>query len=148
MNVPAIELARQSSMARQETPGAWPPVGPIGHMLQTNGQNARPYLNDFSSASAANRPGFMTNGSYYSQPGPSTEPSSLAAAINRVNGYDFNAMLDADGNPLNSRLMDFLDDYVNDPRKTEEDIQVLLSNIRPDMEIPEEERGETPEAMK
>lgn len=57
-------------------------------------------------------------------------------------------MLDGDGYPLSSRLVNFLDDYVNDPRKTEEEIQQLLSNIRPDMEIPEEERGETPEAMK
>ncbi|SPQ19048.1 f785f566-b04f-4de8-b33a-3f32fa42f9e3 [Thermothielavioides terrestris] len=57
-------------------------------------------------------------------------------------------MMDADGNPFSERLVNFLDDYVNDPRKTEEDITQLLSNIRPDMEIPEEERGETPEAMR
>ncbi|KAL2130227.1 hypothetical protein VTI74DRAFT_6724 [Chaetomium olivicolor] len=137
-NVPAIELARQSSMARQQSSSGWPPVGPIAQQLN-------PTTSTFP---AAARPGFMMNGRYYSEPGPSAVGSSLAATINRVNGFDFNAMTDADGNPLDSRLANFLDDYVNDPRKTEEDIKQLLSNIRPDMEIPEEERGETPDAMK
>jgi SNF2 family DNA or RNA helicase len=90
----------------------------------------------------------LNTGSYYPQPGQPGFPSGLAGTIGRVNGYDFNAMVDSEGNQLNSRLVDFLDDYVNDPRKTEEDIQQLLSNIRPDMEIPEEERGETPESLK
>lgn len=94
------------------------------------------------------RPGYMTNGAYYPQPGPSSLPGNLAATINRVNRYDFNKMLDDHGRPLDARITNYLDDYINDPRKTEEDIKQLLSNIRPDMDIPEEERGETPEAMK
>jgi SNF2 family DNA or RNA helicase len=92
-------------------------------------------------------PGFMINGRLY-QSGPSAFQPSLAATINRVSKYDFNKMLDGNGNPLDARLTNYIDDYVNDPRKTEEDIQQLLANIRPDMDIPEEERGETPEAMK
>jgi SNF2 family DNA or RNA helicase len=90
----------------------------------------------------------MTNGSYYSQPGPSNAGSSLADTINRVSSFDFLSMTDGNGNPLSERLTNYLDDYVNDPRKTDADIKQLLSNIRPDMDVPEEERGETPEAMK
>ncbi len=89
----------------------------------------------------------MVNGTFYPQPGPSAFPS-LAATINRITKFDYSKMLDGDGNPLDTRLSNYIDDYVNDPRKTEADIQQLLSNIRPDMDIPEEERGETPEAMK
>jgi SNF2 family DNA or RNA helicase len=92
----------------------------------------------------------MSNGAYHTPPGSSVfgAPPSLADTIGRVNGFNFDSMTDVNGNPLNERLTSFLDDYVNDPRKTEEDIQNLLSNIRPDMDLPEEERGETPEAMK
>ena len=40
-------------------------------------------------------------------------------------------------------------DYVtNDPRKTREEIKSLLENIRPDVELPPENREGTPEAMK
>lgn len=167
-NIPAIELARQASMVRQQAglgslSSGWPPVGPIGQQLQTPLRNFQPSLGLYQPTLGQNppswpslgtdRPGSLSNGSYYSQSAqpvapPSLATSSLAATIGRVNGYDFNAMLDAEGNPLSSRLVDFLDDYVNDPRKTEEEIKQLLANIRPDMEIPEEERGETPEAMK
>ncbi|KAL2262941.1 hypothetical protein VTK26DRAFT_8867 [Humicola hyalothermophila] len=160
-NIPAIEQARLTSMAQQEgaartMPPGWSPAGPPGR-FQTPARDTGSPFSGYSpiigqaapspSSFHPNRPGFVSNGSYYPQPGYPTS-SSLASTINRVNGYDFSAMVDADGNPLSSRLVNFLDDYVNDPRKTEEDIQQLLSNIRPDMEIPEEERGETPEAMK
>ena len=68
--------------------------------------------------------------------------------MDRINNYDFNEMRDEYGVPLNPHLVNFLDDYVHDPRKTQQEIQDLLANIRPDMEIPTEERGETPEALK
>ncbi|KAK4250903.1 SNF2 family N-terminal domain-containing protein [Corynascus novoguineensis] len=139
---PAIELARQSSMARQEGL-PWPPIGPNGQRVHATHRGSQYFSTGYA------RPGFMSNGAYYAPPGPSAFPgSSLAQTISRVNGYDFNSMTDMHGNPLNERLTTFLDDYVNDPRKTEEDIQKLLSNIRPDMDVPEEERGETPEAMR
>ncbi|KXX74531.1 ATP-dependent helicase ULS1 [Madurella mycetomatis] len=162
-NVPAIELARQSSMAQRESPfrlasSVLPPAAPIGHRLQPprNNPNAPygaypSYVGQGSSnflSESPGRPGFIDNGNYFQgQDAPAALPS-LAATINRVRGYDFNALVDENGDHLSDRLVSFLDDYVNDPRKTEEDIQQLLSNIRPDMEIPEEERGETPEAMK
>ncbi|OIW33112.1 hypothetical protein CONLIGDRAFT_162875 [Coniochaeta ligniaria NRRL 30616] len=72
----------------------------------------------------------------------------LGKIINRTNGYDYDNMTDATGRPLDSRLRSYINDVMDDPRKTSEELQNLLSNIRPDMEIPEEERGETPEALK
>jgi SNF2 family DNA or RNA helicase len=147
-NVPAIELARQASMAQQGTSPSWPPVGRIGQQLYTANKNLDPTSNWDPSALGGNRPGFMTDGNYYSQPGPPGFTTNLAATINRVNRFDFHAMIDSEGNPFGERLTNYLDDYVNDPRKTEADIKQLLSNIRPDMEVPEEERGETPDALR
>ncbi|KAK4155315.1 P-loop containing nucleoside triphosphate hydrolase protein [Chaetomidium leptoderma] len=154
--VPAIELARQSSMARQGDSPAWQTVGKIGRQLNT-GFGAPEYplsSNGYSSALAqhslggsslgANRPGFMANGNYYPHPGHSAFPN-LTATLNGANGFDWT---DGEGNALGTRITDYVDDLFNDPRKTEADIQQLLSNIRPDMEVPEEERGETPEAMR
>ena len=41
-----------------------------------------------------------------------------------------------------------LDYLLNDPTRTKEDIEALLSNIRPDEELPPEMRLDTPDAMK
>lgn len=132
---PALDLGRQAS------PSSTASLSSMTPFMDLPG-NYNQYPN--GTLYGGDRPGSLNNGVYY----PSGGSSSLAATINRVSHYDFNSMLDADGNALSSRLVNFLDDYVHDPRKTEEEIQQLLSNIRPDMEIPEEERGQTPEAMK
>jgi len=135
------------------------PMGPLTSAYVGTFTNEESYRNSAMSSqpvsSARDDTEFSVNGTRlpswwessddYEGYGAST---SLIATINRVKGYDFNTMLDADGKPLDSRLLSFLDDYVNDPRKTAEEIHQLLSNIRPDMEIPEEERGETPEALR
>jgi len=110
-----------------------------------------PFL-DYNSALNApvpgfNRPGYLQNGNYLLASSPSSQ-GGLSAAINRTNHYNFDDMTDMYGNPIKPELADFLYNYVDDPRKTEEEIRDLLSNIRPDMDIPEEERGETPEALK
>ena len=99
-----------------------------------------------SNASSLNRPGYVANGSYLTTPLPSF--SNLSAVVNHTNGYDWENLIDGAGEPLNSRLVGFVQDYVEDPRKTAAEIQTLLANIRPDMDIPVEERGETPEALK
>ena len=93
-------------------------------------------------------PGLVNNGYHLPPPSPFAGLPSLADTINRTNNYDWTAMTDGEGKPLDSRLANYIDDYVNDPRKTEEEIQQLLSNIRPDMDIDEEARGETPEALR
>jgi hypothetical protein len=93
------------------------------------------------------RPGQYQNGSY-SAFMPPAQSSSLGSIISKTNGFNFEDLTDSSGNHLGSSLVNFLNDYTNDPRKSKEDIENLLSNIRPDMEIPEEERGETPEALR
>ncbi|KAK4102958.1 hypothetical protein N658DRAFT_330340 [Parathielavia hyrcaniae] len=152
--LPAIELARQASMGRQQPFQAWPPVGPNGRALEplSNGYLPTSAQHSFGVPSlGASRPGFISNGGYYSQPGTDLEvvyPDSLSTTIKRVNKFDWEKLTDGDGNPFDTRLANYLQDFTEDPRKTEEEIQKLLSNIRPDMEIPDEDRGETPEAMK
>jgi SNF2 family DNA or RNA helicase len=44
--------------------------------------------------------------------------------------------------------MDEVSDYIQDPRRTAQEIQDLLENIRPDTEIPKEDREGTPEGLK
>jgi SNF2 family DNA or RNA helicase len=95
----------------------------------------------------ANRPGFISNGGYYSQPGPSVKrEESLSTIIKRTGAYDFESLTDGEGNFFDPRLVSFIHDHAEDPSKA--DIKQLLSNIIDDMDIPEQERGETPEAMK
>ncbi|KAK4162003.1 ATP-dependent helicase ULS1 [Cladorrhinum sp. PSN259] len=137
---PTMDIARQNSLSRQGSPFSTASLSSLAPFMDMPGS-----FNQYSSTLYnRDRPGLLNNGAYFAP----TANSSLSATINRVNNYDFNSLMDADGNALSSRLVDFLDDYVHDPRKTEEEIQQLLSNIRPDMEIPEEERGQTPEAMR
>ncbi|KAK3335422.1 SNF2 family N-terminal domain-containing protein [Cercophora scortea] len=150
LGVPRIESARQASMVKQETG-----QGSMGFGHFGNHDQASPFasyssvVNAFSPATfdlTGDQPGYTYNGQYYS---PASEGrNSLSAVINRTSQYDFQAMTDDQGNALGSRLHDYLIDYVNDPRKTDAEIQQLLANIQPDMDIPEEERGETPDALK
>ncbi|KAK3372015.1 SNF2 family N-terminal domain-containing protein [Podospora didyma] len=93
------------------------------------------------SASSMDRPGVMVNGAYHNLLGqtPSDSgsaaypPLSLTSTLDRV---------------YSREIHNYVDGVVNDPRKTNAEIQQLLSNIRPGMDIPEEDRGETPEALK
>ena len=43
--------------------------------------------------------------------------------------------------------MDQLGYVLNDPRKNAEEIQALLENIQPDIDIAPEDRGGTPDAL-
>ncbi|KAI9846631.1 MAG: hypothetical protein M1838_001230 [Thelocarpon superellum] len=47
-----------------------------------------------------------------------------------------------------SRQAEYYDYVANDPTKTREELKTLLENIRPDAELPPENREGTPEAMK
>lgn len=50
--------------------------------------------------------------------------------------------------PYNERLAGQLDYIMNDPRKTNEEIKALIENIRPDEDLPAENREGTPEGLK
>ncbi|EAA36535.3 hypothetical protein GE21DRAFT_2096 [Neurospora crassa] len=96
----------------------------------------------------SSRPGTLINGDYYA---PNNSGSSrvhipsLTDVISRTATYDFTSMTDLLGNPLDERLTT-LD--LDDPLKREDEISKLLSNIRPDEDIPPEERGDTPPDLK
>lgn len=68
----------------------------------------------------------------------------LAQILSQTSAVDFVAMRDR----LNQGLAGEIYNYVTDPRKTEKEIQDLLENIRPDTEIPVEDREGTPEGLK
>jgi hypothetical protein len=91
---------------------------------------------------AMNRPGYIVNGVDPLR----LQPASSLSSIYRAGGLQANELMDYTG--LNPNIATYVNDLLADPRKTEEEIGELLSNIRPDMEIPVEERGTTPEALK
>ncbi|KAL6854240.1 SNF2 family N-terminal domain-containing protein [Trichoderma novae-zelandiae] len=72
----------------------------------------------------------------------------LSDIIDRTSSFDYVNGVDGDGNSLPSHLMDFINNSFHDPRVTEQELDDLLRNIRPDMEIPEDKRDGTPEGLK
>lgn len=49
--------------------------------------------------------------------------------------------------PVNGAMANQLDYIMNDPRKTNQEIKELLENIRPDVDLPPEDREGTPEGL-
>ncbi|KAF4976216.1 hypothetical protein FZEAL_7079 [Fusarium zealandicum] len=74
--------------------------------------------------------------------------SGLSDIIRRTNNFDYSSGLDMYGNPMSEQLTDILQDAYHDPRVSEKDLENLLQNIRPDMDIPEADRGGTPAGLK
>ncbi|KAF4124468.1 Superfamily II DNA or RNA helicase, SNF2 family [Geosmithia morbida] len=83
-------------------------------------------------------------------PWGSMQPASdrLSSVINRTSQFDFVNGTDGSGNALPERVTDYLHDIMHDSRVTEKELDDLLQNIRPDMEIPEKNRNGTPEGLK
>ena len=54
---------------------------------------------------------------------------------------------DMHGNPLDARMQAQFNYVVNDPRKTEQEIKTLIANIRPDEDLPKENREGTPKEL-
>lgn len=161
-NVPAADLARQAAIARQQ---GYDPSGGYGPGVlppPTYANGFASYAGDSSPmASMDGRPGMLNSGSYaplqswthnvYPQSSsvpPGLSGSYMSHMINQTNQIDWDNGLDADGNPISDRLRTFAEDLYDDPRKTAEEIKDLLANIRPDEDIPEEDRVGTPEALR
>ncbi|KAK2030255.1 SNF2 family domain-containing protein [Colletotrichum zoysiae] len=79
-----------------------------------------------------------------------TNRSSLSTAdvISRTNNFNFMDLTDGFGNPLDARVASIMQDINDDPRKSREEVEALLRNVHAGMEIPEEDRDGTPDAMK
>ncbi|KAI3546212.1 SNF2 family domain-containing protein [Colletotrichum abscissum] len=73
---------------------------------------------------------------------------STSDVINRANNYNFMDLTDGSGNPLDARVVSLMEDINNDPRRSKEEVEALLRNVHAGMDIPEEDREGTPEAMR
>lgn len=83
--------------------------------------------------------------------GLSRNAAALSDIISRTSSYDYVNGVDSFGNPLSNRLSEFAD-YVqtaaHDPRISDKELDELLQNIHPDMDIPERNRDGTPAGLK
>ena len=75
--------------------------------------------------------------------------SALSHVINQTAAYDFTNQTDANGNPLPAHIASLLSeaDPYGDPAVTERELNELLQNIEPDVQVPKELQGVTPEAL-
>jgi SNF2 family DNA or RNA helicase len=73
---------------------------------------------------------------------------SLNNIISRTSMFDYSTYQNSVGQALPERLTNFLEDAFHDTRVSEKELDDLLQNIRPDMEIPEIARGDAPEGLK
>ncbi|ROW13836.1 hypothetical protein VPNG_03589 [Cytospora leucostoma] len=162
-NTPAADMARQAALSRQQGYGPSGGFGTYFDMpISTSANGFASYAGDSSPmASLSNRPGTLNSGAFAPLQSwdtnnilnshstlPGLPGGYLGHIINQTNQIDWDNGLDAQGNPLSARLRTFAEDLYDDPRKTAEEIKDLLANIRPDEEIPEEDRIGTPEALR
>ncbi|KAL6901650.1 SNF2 family N-terminal domain-containing protein [Trichoderma evansii] len=108
-----------------------------------------PYMN----SQMQQRPNGQMPGTFPGMARPPTLASNasrtpLSDIINRTGMFDYVNGLDELGNPLPGRIMDYINDTLHDPKVTEQELDDLLKNIRPDMDIPEGNRDGTPEGLK
>lgn len=75
-------------------------------------------------------------------------PSSLYEIISKTGTYDYVNGTDGLGNALPENLANYLQDAYHDPGMSDKELDDLLQNIRPDMDIPERNRDGTPAGLK
>ncbi|KAG6089506.1 hypothetical protein E4U15_002564 [Claviceps sp. LM218 group G6] len=90
--------------------------------------------------------GAVAAGSMAAMAGPSG--SSMSRIINKTSTFDFMRGVDAYGHPLDDRLHDFLTADDDTSPATGQEIDDLLKNIRPDIDIPEYNREVGPEGLR
>ncbi|KFY47309.1 hypothetical protein V494_00064 [Pseudogymnoascus sp. VKM F-4513 (FW-928)] len=117
------------------------PQGPTSEWPHSN----LPYVGGYANSNSyyPNNYGESIGGAYPGIASPAMN-APLAQILSQTRAADFVAMRDR----LNQGLAGEIYNYVTDPRKTEKEIQDLLENIRPDTEIPVENREGTPEGLK
>lgn len=142
-NVPAATAAQQGFMPQNGASFGFAPVGSRPGMLQSGSYDP---LHTSAWQSGTHFPSPSQNGVYNNN--QTTNGGALSDIISHTKGIDWASGIDALGNPLSDRLQGFYDDLQDDPRKTAEEINDLLANIRPDEDIPEEDRIGTPEALR
>lgn len=87
-----------------------------------------------------------------SRPAPGSQDYSNSVPfvdlIRRTGTQAYGAMTDFFGRPMDEAMAGQVDYILNDPRKTNEEIKALLENIRPDLDLPAENREGTPTGLK
>ncbi|KAH8816892.1 SNF2 family N-terminal domain-containing protein [Xylogone sp. PMI_703] len=121
-----------------QQPGHMP--NPYGMM----GNYAGGYPN--ASGSGSSSSGYGPHNAYY---GSTQHSMSMANGLSKIIDYTSSALYDREhGYLYDDRYAEQVDYIVNDPRKTTEEITALLENIRPDSELPAENREGTPDGLK
>jgi hypothetical protein len=121
---------------------AYPGAYPGGSM-----QNSVPGLGYALNNAPGTFSGYGVNLPSSSQNFDSSQASSsdeLGDIIRRA-GNNYNEI--SDYLKLDGRMANQVDYIMNDPRKTNQEIKDLLENIRPDVELPPEDREGTPEGL-
>jgi hypothetical protein len=75
------------------------------------------------------------------------ESDSLADIIRRANNNNYEELTEYFQKPFDANMAGQLDYIMNDPRKTNQEIKELLENIRPDADLPPEDREGTPDGL-
>ena len=98
------------------------------------------YLNPYSGIGTGSDPITLPDLDYY----PGMSQGNIA--LNALNAQGLNPY-DPENKDLVSRYLERVDYLTHDPTRTTAEIKSLLENIRPDEDLPEEDREGTPEAM-
>jgi hypothetical protein len=109
----------------------------------TNGTGLQPWsASGHSSVNGIGLPSYPPSGQ------PSANRPSLMSIIDRTSMFNYATGTDAEGDPLSDRLASYIQDAYHDPRVTEKELDELLQNIRPDLDISEKNRDGTPAGLK
>ncbi|KAL8789460.1 MAG: hypothetical protein Q9195_006826 [Heterodermia aff. obscurata] len=117
--------------------GAWNVAQNTAQSVYDAGQA---YFNPYSGVGSGSDPITLPEMDYY--PGMSQDNITL----NAFNAQGLNPY-DPENKDLVNRYMERVDYLTHDPTRTTAEIKSLLENIRPDEDLPEEDREGTPEAM-
>lgn len=79
---------------------------------------------------------------------PTQPQNPLSSIIQRTSQFDFVNGTDESGDSMPERLTNYIHDLMHDSRVSDKELDDLLKNIRPDMDIPEMNRDGTPEGLK
>ena len=119
-------------------------IQPVNQNFMLRNQFSNPALRTAFHPASAVRPAF--NGTPWV---PSNNGPSVSNIIQRTNMYDYSNGVDVFGSPLPGRLTSvLLDDDDYEPSMTGKELDDLLNNIRPDIDIPEHNRGVGPPGLK
>lgn len=120
----------------------WPENASLSRSSHNSGASHSTAFDRFTPVSS------LTDGSSSSVTRRNQDRDTLSNIIHMTSMFDYANGTDDSGNPLPDRLTDYLDGALHDPRVSNQELDDLLKNIRPDMDIPDQDRGTTPEGLK